>query len=140
MSIRAIAHEAIPENRLLCLIRPTGSDDNKIYLRLAMAKEKPDFFSRKELAKDDEVGISIQGNPVWQAEAAEDIPAGISLSTADGGKVAKLVPGDTNTESYIGYSLHAAKAGEVVKFVRNYKVSNEWIDRVNTSIGGGGTT
>lgn len=139
MSIRAIASEAIPKNRLLCLTK-TGVPDNEIHLRLAKAKERPDFFTRKELAKDDEVGISIQGNPVWQAEAAEDIPAGISLSTADGGKVAKMVAGDTNTESYIGYSLHAAKEGEVVKFVRNYKVSNEWIDHVNTSIGGGGTT
>lgn len=127
---------AIPANRLLCLTRPAESDDSKIYIRLANEKERPDFFSTRDLEDGEEITINIKGSQTWAAEAAEDIPAGISLSTSADGKVSKMIAGDTETESYIGYSLHAVKAGERVQFVRNYKISNQWIDEVNAGVGG----
>lgn len=119
---KAIASEKIPAYRLLCL-RGAGSDDGSIaYIRLALAKERPDFFSREEIADGKEITVTIKGNKVWEAEAGEDIPAGTSIVTGEGGKVYEMNNVDVDSGSTIGYTLHEVKAGEVAKFVNVYKV------------------
>lgn len=132
----AIVQEDIPAYRLLCLVRPTGAEDGLAYVRLAFAKESPDFYSKGTLKQGQKVVAAIKGNPIWEAEAAEDIPAGISLAPVDGGKVEAMGPAG-GEHTLIGYSLHSAKAGESVQFVRNYKVDPAFLDSVSGGGGGG---
>lgn len=137
VKLTAIVQGDIPAHRLVCLTRPTDADDNTIYIRLAMERERPDFYSREELKDGAEVPVTIKGNPVWMAEAAEDIPAGYSIEAGPDGKVVKMATnpaGAPGHEATIGYTLHAVKAGEVVKFMNKYKITPYWFDRVNTVV------
>src|SRR5690554_5898028 len=106
-----------------------------------MERERPDFFSLEDLSDGKEVDVNIKNNPTWKAEAAEDIPAGYSIEAGPDGKVVKMATnpaGAPGHEATIGYTLHAVKAGEVAKFVKNYKIAALWFDRVNAAIDGGG--
>lgn len=97
----------IPANRLVCLMRPSGADENTIYIRLAKERERPDFFSHQELKDGEEVVVSIKNNPAWTAEAAEDIPAGHSVEAGPDGKVVKMATnptGQAGHETTIGYT------------------------------------
>lgn len=133
--ISAIVHGDIPKNRLVCLTKPEGIEDESIYIRLAKAKERPDFVSTEDLSDGQEASIEIKGSPIWEAEAQEDIPAGVTIATADEGKV-KLGRFTSPIEEVgIGYSIHSAKAGEKIKFVRKYVVNEAWLDKVNQLIG-----
>ena len=139
--LKAVVQGDIPANRLVCLTRPADADDNTIYIRLAMERERPDFFSLEDLSDGKEVDVNIKNNPTWKAEAAEDIPAGYSIEAGPDGKVVKMATnpaGAPGHEATIGYTLHAVKAGEVAKFVKNYKIAALWFDRVNAAIDGGG--
>lgn len=118
----AIATETIPAYRLLCLVRPEGADDDKIYIRLAKPDERPDFYSLQDLQEGQTVTVRITENKIWQVEMAEDIPAGTSIATGPEGKGVHMSNTDVDANTTVGYTLHAAKAGEVVKFVHIYKV------------------
>ena len=120
--LKAIATEPIPAYRLLCLNRPEGADDDKIYIRLAKPDERPDFYSFQELQEGQTVTIRITEDKIWQVEMEEDIPAGTSIATGPEGKGVHMSNVDVDAKATIGYTLHAAKAGEVVKFVHIYKV------------------
>lgn len=132
--INAIIKENIPENRLICLTKAVGDDEDKIYLRLTKEGEIPDFYSRKDVVKGEEVKIAIGHNKKWKAEAFDDIPAGVLLVSIGDGKVARA-EGRT-IEAAVGYSLHKVKAGEVVEFVFQPQTHKAWVDKVNKVIEG----
>lgn len=129
--MRVLVKGDIPENRLLCL---AGGDEASV--RLAKAEEAPDFFSTTALKDGDRVDVRFRDRRVWRAEASEDIREGISLEVTDGGRVREMRFKDGVTR--IGYSLRAAKAGEVVEYMRLYKVGPDWIQKVDGAIKGGG--
>lgn len=119
---KATAVGDIPKNRLVCLTRPSDGEANKIYIRLAMAEEVADFVSSDDITDGDEVQVTIKNEPIWAVEAAEDIVAGVSVVTDDEGKLKTKT--EVSSPATMGYTLHSAKAGEVVKYNRIYKVVN----------------
>ena len=118
MTFRAVVHEDIPKNRLVCLAgigTVPDRDPSTVYLRLAREEELPDFVATRDLQAGEVVTVNITGSPQWTAEAAEDILAGTLVTTAEGGKVQNH---KGRHVQWIGYSTHSAKAGELVTFVR----------------------
>lgn len=113
----AVAHEEIPANRLVVLtVRGKTEEDDRVRIRLATEGEYPDFIAKRELKEGEEVTVRITGADTWTVEAAEDIRAGVDIGTAEGGKVVESLAKDAPAP--IGYSIHSAKAGELVKYVR----------------------
>src|SRR5690606_26528721 len=120
----AIATETIPAYRLLCLVRPEGADDDKIYIRLAKPDERPDFYSLQNLQEGQTVTVRITENKIWQVAVAEYIPAGTSVATCTEEKGFHMSNAVVDANATVGYTLQAAKAGEVVKFVHIYKLKS----------------
>lgn len=121
-TINAIALEHIPANRLIGLGGMQRVEDpeaawENVYLVLPHAGVIPDFYTGTELQEGQEVEVTIRDNPIWTAEAAENLPAGTLIQTAEDGRVKNYHREDG---AYIGYTTHAAQAGEVVEFVRKY--------------------
>lgn len=119
-TFRAKVVEDIPANRLLGL-GGVNSDPEEgwdipllVHSRLGWI---PDFVTRKELKAGEYVNVTIKDNPIWEVEAAEDLPAGTAVQCTDDGRVKHYVPADGN---HIGCTIHAVKAGETVKFFRKY--------------------
>lgn len=113
----AIASEAIPANRLVVLtIRGKTEEDDRIRIRLATEGEQPDFIAKRELKEGEEVTVRITGADTWTVEAGEDIRAGVQVGTGEDGKIVEAIGDDA--PSPIGYSVHSAKAGDLVKYVR----------------------
>lgn len=113
----AIASEAIPANRLVVLtIRGKTEEDDRIRIRLATEGEQPDFIAKRELKEGEEVTVRITGADTWTVEAGENIRAGVQVGTGEDGKIVESLLDDA--PSPIGYSIHSAKAGELVKYVR----------------------
>jgi len=126
MKLTAYAVEDIPANRLVCLVRPTDAEEDKIYIRLAKSDERPDFYSKRDITAGEEVAVELEDSPVWMVEMADDIPAGTSISTGPEGRAVHMSNSEVMAKSTIGYTLNAAKAGEVVKFRHIYKVK-PWV-------------
>lgn len=121
-SFKAKAVEDIPANRLIALggINSEGDPEagwETIYLIPCRLGWIPDFVSNRELKKGEWVTVTIKNNPIWEAEAAEDLPAGTAIQCTEDGRVKHYVPADGN---HIGCTLHSVKAGETVKFFRKY--------------------
>jgi len=116
MKIKAIAHEDISKGRLVCLTVVGREDDNEVRIRLAKESEQPDFYSKTDISEGEEVNVSITGDNIWQAEAAEDIRAGVSIGCSGNGLVTESLSKDSPLN--IGYSIHSAKEGEIVTYVR----------------------
>lgn len=116
MKIKAIAHEDISKGRLACLTVKGREDDNEVRIRLAKESEQPDFYSKADISEGEEVNVSITGDNIWQAEAAEDIRAGVSIGCSGNGLVVESLSKDAPLN--IGYSIHSAKEGEIVTYVR----------------------
>lgn len=116
MKIKAIAHEDISKGRLVCLTVNGREDDNEVRIRLAKESEQPDFYSKADISEGEEVNVSITGDNIWQAEAAEDIRAGVSIGCSGNGLVAESLSEDSPLN--IGYSIHSAKEGEIITYVR----------------------
>lgn len=113
----AIASEAIPANRLVVLtVQGKTEEDDRIRIRLATEGEQPDFIAKRELKEGEEVTVRITGADTWTVEAGENIRAGVQVGTGEDGKIVESVRADA--PSPIGYSVHSAKAGDLVKYVR----------------------
>jgi hypothetical protein len=114
--------ENIPANRLLALAG-IDSDDNPeegwetVYLKLSELGWIPDFVTNAELEEGSFVNVSVRDNPVWRVEAAQNLPAGTLVMCDEEGRVKDYRPNEGN---HIGYTTHAAQAGEVVNIVRKY--------------------
>lgn len=114
--------EDIPANRLVGL-GGIGRDGNPeegwetVYLILPGLGWIPDFVTNRELKAGEYVNVTIKDNPVWEVEAAEDLPAGTAVQCTEDGRVKHYVPDDGN---HIGCTIHSVKAGETVKFFRKY--------------------
>lgn len=124
----ATATQNIPANRLTSLTGVDGQDG--IFIRLALSEEKADFVTKRDIEEGEEVLVTISDNPVWEVEASTDIPAGVSITVADGGTVAY----DNEAIMRIGYSINSANAGDTVKFVRKYTIRRAWIREVDESL------
>lgn len=119
-TFRAKVVEDIPANRLIGLGGVSRDPEEGwdipllIHSRLGWV---PDFVTSKELKAGEYVTVSIKDRPIWEVEAAEDLPAGTAVQCTDDGRVKHYVPADGN---HIGCTIHAVKAGETVKFFRKY--------------------
>lgn len=109
--------EPIPANRLVVLtVDGKTEEDDSIFIRLALEGESPDFIAKRDLEEGEEVTVKVLGSDTWSVEAGEDIRAGVQVGTGEGGKLVESVA--EGSPSPIGYSIHGAKAGELVKYVR----------------------
>ena len=118
-TFRAKVVEDIPANRLIGL-GGIGRDPEGWDIPLLIPSRLgwiPDFVTSKELKAGEYVTVSIKDRPIWEVEAAEDLPAGTAVQCTDDGRVKHYVPADGN---HIGCTIHAVKAGETVKFFRKY--------------------
>jgi len=114
----------IPANRLIAFggINSNGDPEEgweTVYLIKSKKGWIPDLVTSVDLDKDEIVKVSIANNPVWNVEAAQDLPAGTLVQCDDEGRVKSYSTKDGN---HIGYTLHSVKSGEVVSFVRKYGV------------------
>jgi len=121
-NFKAKVVEDIPAHRLLGLggINTVGDPEEgweTIYLIPSRLGWIPDFVTNKELKAGEFVNVTIKDNPIWEVEAAEDLPAGTAVQCTEDGRVKHYVPADGN---HIGCTLHSVKAGEVVAFFRKY--------------------
>lgn len=121
-NFKAKVVEDIPAHRLLGLggINSGGDPEEgweTIYLIPSRLGWIPDFVTSKELKAGEFVNVTIKDNPIWEVEAAEDLPAGTAVQCTEDGRVKHYVPADGN---HIGCTLHSVKAGEVVAFFRKY--------------------
>ena len=112
----------IPANRLIAFggINSNGDPEEgweTVYLQLSKKGWIPDLVTHVSIDKDDLVKVSVLNNPVWKAEAAQDLPAGTLVQCDDEGRVKSYSVEDGN---FIGYTLHSVKSGEVASFVRKY--------------------
>ena len=119
-TFRAKVVEDIPANRLIGLGGVSRDPEEGwdipllIHSRLGWV---PDFVTSKELKAGEYVTVSIKDRPIWEVEAAEDLPAGTAVQCTEDGRVKHYRPEDGN---HIGCTIHAVKAGETVKFFRKY--------------------
>lgn len=121
-TFKAKVVDNIPANRLVGLggVNRVGDLEEgweTIYLILAELGWIPDFVSTGELEEGQEVTITIKNSPTWTVEASERIPAGTLVQCDVDGRVKNY---STKDGSYIGYTTHSAKEGELVTFVRKY--------------------
>ena len=77
----------------------------------------PDFVTSRELKAGEYVTVTVKDEPVWAVEAAEDLRAGTLVQSDEDGRVRHYNP---SNGPHFGYTVHSAKAGEVVKVVRKY--------------------
>ena len=119
-TFRAKVVEDIPANRLIGLGGVSRDPEEGwdipllIHSRLGWV---PDFVTSKELKAGEYVTVTIKDRPIWEVEAAEDLPAGTAVQCTEDGRVKHYRPEDGN---HIGCTIHAVKAGETVKFFRKY--------------------
>ena len=119
-TFRAKVVEDIPANRLVGLGGVSRDPEEGWDIPLLIHSGLgwiPDFVTSKELKAGEYVNVTIKDNPIWEVEAAEDLPAGTAVQCTDDGRVKHYVPADGN---HIGCTIHAVKAGETVKFFRKY--------------------
>jgi|SRR5690625_1653585 len=121
--IFAVATEDLPANRLLCLVRPKDGDEKSVYVGLAGPGHRPDFHTTRAIKEGEKFRIRIMNNKFWKAEAGEDLEAGVSVEPGADGKLLRIDNPESGGIATIGYTLHAAKAGEPVKFKSLYKVA-----------------
>ncbi len=100
--------EPVKANRLL-----TFSNDEDGNAQLSVAEEggSPDFFSVRELDKDEDVTVNVKGDTYWYIEAGEDLASGQLVEIGEGGTV---VP----SESGVGYVVNAVKSGNLAQLIR----------------------
>lgn len=130
--IKAKAAEDIPANRLVVLGEPDS--EGLPTVQLPVAGDEPDFVCTRPLKAGEIATAVLKPHDIWMVEAKIDLPVGISVATADGGLVSRATDVEVNSQSYIGFTLNAAKAGEPVKIYRNYKVRNAWLKQVDSFI------
>lgn len=123
-SLEAKVIENIPANRLLALggINSEGNPSDgweMIYLKLSELGWIPDFVTSSELEEGSQVTVAIRDNPVWEVEAAQNLPAGTLVMCDEVGRVKDYRPDEGN---HIGYTTHSVVAGEVVRIVRKYGI------------------
>lgn len=119
VKFNAVAYEDIPKNRIVVLtVSGKTEEDDRIRIRLAKQGETPDFVSTNDLEEGAEVTVSITNKTSWKVEAGEDIRSGVSVGIAEGGKLIEAVDGKV---PQIGYSIHSAKSGDVIEYIRNVK-------------------
>src|SRR5699024_10490545 len=133
----AVPIEDIPENRLVALTRKDAegkdvTDTDKVFIRLAKEGELAEFASSKNIVSDESVVVNIGESHIWIAEAGEDIDAGVPIISGDKGVVISNLSKDGSPHPRtLGYSIHSAKQGEEITFVKDYRVAGD-------SISGGG--
>lgn len=121
-TFQAKVTQDIPANRLLGLggIDTEGNPEegwDTVYLIPSKLGWTPDLVSTGDLTEGDVVSVTIRDNPVWSAEASENLPAGTLVQCDEDGRVKNYQASDGN---HIGFTTHSAQAGEVVTFVRKY--------------------
>lgn len=121
--IFAVATEDLPADRLLCLERPKDGDEETVYVRLSRPGERPDFHTTRAIKEGEKFRVRITDSKFWKAEAGEDLEAGVSVEPGADGKLLRIDNPESGGIATIGYTLHAAKAGEPVKFTALYKVA-----------------
>ena len=99
--------EDIEGNRLMVKTVDSGT----FGLKAASPGETPEFRSTGKLTKGQVVTVTIKDNPVWSAEAGEDIATGDTIGAGEGGTAIKSDEG-------FGYATATTKAGETVDVVR----------------------
>ncbi|MGW6299418.1 head fiber protein [Peribacillus butanolivorans] len=104
-NFKAVVIEDIQVNRLVVLA--VKEKENEINIRLAQEGEVPDFLATRAITEGEEVYVTIKNRETWKVEAGADIQAGVPVGT--------------------GEDINAAKAGEVVSYVRNVKGGGEGI-------------
>lgn len=131
--IKVKALEDIPAHRLCNL----GTPDEEEGLPTVVLPEEgwpPDFVSVRELKAGEISTVVLKPHDVWMVEAGADLPAGMSVSTMQDGRVGRAMHTENKTPANIGFTLNAAKEGELVKIYRNYKIRPEWLERVDNFI------
>lgn len=118
----AVATEDLPADRLLCLVRPKGGDEGTVYVRLTKPGERPDFHTTRAIKEGEKFRVRVTDSKFWKAEAGEDLEAGVSVEPGADGKLLRMGNPESEGIATIGYTLHAAKSGEPVKFTAVYKV------------------
>ncbi|WP_042398977.1 head fiber protein [Geomicrobium sp. JCM 19037] len=116
----------VQKHRLMCLTKWHDPAD-EVNVRAAHDGEVPEFVSTSDLSDGDKVIINITGNPTWDVEAGEDLPAGIPVACGEDGVVVATSP---SYARLIGYTANAASAGSVVKVVKQFIVNRNWLDGV----------
>ncbi|RRN68456.1 hypothetical protein EI200_19775 [Peribacillus simplex] len=135
-NFKAVVIEDIQVNRLVVLA--VKEKENEINIRLAQEGEVPDFFATREITEGEEVYVTIKNRETWKVEAGADIQVGVPVGTGKDGKIVEAFGEDT--PPIIGYSINAAKAGEVVSYVRNVKGGGEGVPGPQGPKGDKGTT
>ncbi|MGW8428826.1 head fiber protein [Peribacillus simplex] len=122
-NFKAVVIEDIQVNRLVVLA--VKEKENEISIRLAQEGEVLDFLATRAITEGEEVYVTIKNREIWKVEAGADIQAGVPVGTGEDGKIVEAL--GENAPAIIGYSINAAKAGEVVSYVRNVKGGGEGI-------------
>ncbi|WP_141995111.1 head fiber protein [Bacillus sp. B4EP4a] len=122
-NFKAVVIEDIQVNRLVVLA--VKEKENEINIRLAQEGEVPDFLATRAITEGEEVYVTIKNRETWKVEAGADIQAGVPVGTGEDGKIVEAL--GENAPAIIGYYINAAKAGEVVSYVRNVKGGGEGI-------------
>ncbi|MGE6379766.1 head fiber protein [Peribacillus muralis] len=122
-NFKAVVVEDIQVNRLVVLA--VKEKENEINIRLAQEGEVPDFLATRAITEGEEVYVTIKNRETWKVEAGADIQAGVPVGTGKDGKIVEAL--GENAPPIIGYSINAAKAGEVVSYVRNVKGGGEGV-------------
>lgn len=103
------AAEVIQPNRLLTL----SSDANEsAIISLTKAGGNPDFYSTRQIAKDQQVTVNFSGKTAWIIEAGENLKAGQRAQAGQDGKLVK------STGTGIGYVYADVTAGALATLIR----------------------
>lgn len=100
--------ESVKANRLLSL---SNDENGRAQISVAEAGGTPDFFSVRDMERDEDVTVNIKGDKVWYIETGEDLASGQKVEIGEGGTV---VP----SESGIGYVVNAVKSGSLAQLIR----------------------
>lgn len=132
----AIVTEDVPAHRLMYLTRPEGNPD-VVHLKMSTETGSPEFVSTRELAAGERVIVRITNSPTWTVEAGEDVEAGVPVVSGPGGVVVRDTRGNVDNPSGVGYTIKAAKQGDLVEVVRFSRPNLQWAKKVNQAIDGG---
>src|SRR5699024_5447905 len=97
-------------------------DPDTIYLQTGKLGEVPDLVSTGDLEEGTETTVTIRNNPIWEVEAAQELPAGTLVQCDSDGRVKTYRPDDG---SYVGFTTHSAEEGQTVSIVRKTGIMSQ---------------
>lgn len=131
-AIKAVVQGNLEGNRLLRLSARSEGLPVLVYASNGF----PHFRSSKKLEDGQEVEILITNKTVWEVEAGEDILAGEAVYAGEEGKLFSRKSGEDKPADLIGYAIHNAQEGDLIKFVRSFQINGNWAKKVNDLMDG----